>query len=200
MRSFKYVGGVSDKYWKISTPLKIDDNQYAIVRKWGRTGSKGQTQSRVFAYHSSAITFRDSKIAEKLREGYVENTRASVLGTTCPHCGWTITTLGHSCPETMMMLGCRGCGKGLTPESEVVFRANANGYLHIDCAKVFDSKATRQSICSHVSLRKVRGSTWKCDSCNHEIDFAGPSPSAPVVPEVTVRRFMDLTAFQTKEE
>lgn len=70
MRRYEYVGGSSRKFWEIED---VDEQGKSwIVRvRFGRLGTSGQTNTKVFSYESGAIRYRNAKIAEKMAKGYV---------------------------------------------------------------------------------------------------------------------------------
>lgn len=66
MRRFEFVQGSSAKFWEAS----VDGNTF--VTTYGRLGAAGQRKEKEFASAAVAQKELDKKVAEKLREGYVE--------------------------------------------------------------------------------------------------------------------------------
>lgn len=54
------------KYWS----AVIDDKTHKTTIKWGRLGTKGQSQTKTFASNYAASIFVHDKIREKRRKGY----------------------------------------------------------------------------------------------------------------------------------
>ena len=65
-RRFHFVGDGSDKFWEIET---VGND---VTVRYGRTGSKGQTNTKTFADESAAKKHADKLIAEKTAKGYAE--------------------------------------------------------------------------------------------------------------------------------
>ena len=65
-RRFEFVGGGSNKFWEIS--LEGD----AVTVRFGRIGSAGQSQKKVFADDAKAAAAARSLIREKTGKGYQE--------------------------------------------------------------------------------------------------------------------------------
>ena len=65
-RHFHFVGGGSDKFWEIEI-VGTD-----VIVRYGRTGSKGQTNTKSFADDAAAKKHADKLIAEKTEKGYKE--------------------------------------------------------------------------------------------------------------------------------
>ncbi|SET33504.1 WGR domain-containing protein [Stigmatella erecta] len=68
MRRFEFVEGSSSKFW--SPELK--DSTFIVT--YGRIGTAGQRKEKVFPDAQSASREYERKVAEKLREGYLEVT------------------------------------------------------------------------------------------------------------------------------
>jgi DNA ligase-1 len=65
-RYFEFVGGTSQKFWEISV-----DGCEATVR-YGRIGSAGQSKTKSFPDPAAAARHAENLIAEKTRDGYLE--------------------------------------------------------------------------------------------------------------------------------
>jgi predicted DNA-binding WGR domain protein len=66
MRRFEFVGGTSAKFWTCA----VDGEVFTIV--YGRLGTDGQRKEKTFDTAAEAQKEHDKKVAEKLKEGYVE--------------------------------------------------------------------------------------------------------------------------------
>jgi predicted DNA-binding WGR domain protein len=66
MRRFEFIEGSSSKFWE------ADVSASSFVVTYGRVGSAGQRKEKAFASADLAQREMDRKVAEKLREGYVE--------------------------------------------------------------------------------------------------------------------------------
>jgi uncharacterized protein (TIGR02996 family) len=71
MRTFTFKEGNSDKFWNI----ELHGNAFTVT--YGRSGSKGQTQTKTFADAVRAKAAHDKLVNEKLGKGYVETTAAA---------------------------------------------------------------------------------------------------------------------------
>jgi predicted DNA-binding WGR domain protein len=65
-RRFTYVEGRSDKFWEI-----VVDGAEVSVR-FGRNGTSGQSERKVFPAAGEAARHAECKIQEKLHKGYRE--------------------------------------------------------------------------------------------------------------------------------
>jgi predicted DNA-binding WGR domain protein len=70
-RYFEFVGGNSAKFWAVS----VEGN--AVTIHFGRIGTKGQAQTKLFADAQAAAHTARRLIAEKTGKGYQENPRPS---------------------------------------------------------------------------------------------------------------------------
>jgi predicted DNA-binding WGR domain protein len=67
LRHFEFVEGTSSKFWEVWV------KGAQMMTKYGRIGSQGQgTTIKDFPDEGAARKAADKKIAEKLREGYIE--------------------------------------------------------------------------------------------------------------------------------
>lgn len=66
MQRFEFVGGGSSKFWEIS------QSGSQVTVRFGRIGSKGQTQTKAFDSWDDAAEHLRKMVAEKQREGYAE--------------------------------------------------------------------------------------------------------------------------------
>lgn len=66
MRRFEFVEGTSSKFWEAD----VEGSSFVVV--YGRIGAAGQRKEKAFATPDLAVREYDKKVAEKLREGYVE--------------------------------------------------------------------------------------------------------------------------------
>jgi uncharacterized protein (TIGR02996 family) len=71
MRTFTFTDGKSNKFWSIDLQGK------GFTVQFGKVGTAGQTQAKEFADEAAAKKEHDKLVAEKLRKGYVETTRAA---------------------------------------------------------------------------------------------------------------------------
>jgi uncharacterized protein (TIGR02996 family) len=71
MRTFEYTDDTSNKFWHI----EVVGTYYQV--RFGKIGSKGQTQRKTFATHEAAQAEADKLIKEKLKKGYAETTAAA---------------------------------------------------------------------------------------------------------------------------
>jgi predicted DNA-binding WGR domain protein len=65
-RYFEFVGGTSHKFWE------IDQAGNTVIVRFGRIGTSGQTQQKIFANEATAATTAQRLVREKLGKGYVE--------------------------------------------------------------------------------------------------------------------------------
>ena len=65
-RYLEFVGGASRKFWE------IDRMGNTLTVRFGRIGTSGQTQQKIFADEATAITAAQRLLREKLGKGYVE--------------------------------------------------------------------------------------------------------------------------------
>ncbi|WP_156753957.1 WGR domain-containing protein, partial [Actinokineospora pegani] len=65
-RRLEYVGGGSEKFWEGAL------TGTTVTARWGRLGSAGQTNDKVFATVEAAQAHLDKLVAEKVRKGYSE--------------------------------------------------------------------------------------------------------------------------------
>ena len=70
-RYFEFIGGSSRKFWEVT----VEDRQLFV--RFGRIGSKGQTQLKEFDTVAAAEHEAKKLIAEKTRKGYVERSNPS---------------------------------------------------------------------------------------------------------------------------
>jgi uncharacterized protein (TIGR02996 family) len=68
MRTFRLQDGKSDKFWYI----ELKGTSFTVT--FGRTGTKGQTQTKTFADAARAQKEHDKLVKEKLAKGYEETT------------------------------------------------------------------------------------------------------------------------------
>lgn len=79
MRRFEYVEGTSSKFWS----AEVDGETFVVV--YGRIGTPGTRKEKAFSSVDEAQRECDKKVAEKLREGYVElGAQASAAPTAAP--------------------------------------------------------------------------------------------------------------------
>ncbi|WP_437289844.1 WGR domain-containing protein [Sorangium sp. So ce406] len=71
MRRFEFVQGTSAKFWMAD----VDDRTFIVV--YGRLGTAGQRKEKAFPTADAASRELEKKVAEKLREGYLEVAAAS---------------------------------------------------------------------------------------------------------------------------
>lgn len=64
-RGYVFVGGGSDKFWRIRRAGTL------VETWWGRRGASGQKLIHRFSSEGSAVLHRDEKETEKVRKGYV---------------------------------------------------------------------------------------------------------------------------------
>lgn len=91
----------SNKFWA----AYLNDTTYTVYVRWGRIGTKGQSQTKKFDRLYTAASFISSKYDEKIREGYTGlynnkpitqvvldrlNLEASIIGTknVCKQLSW----------------------------------------------------------------------------------------------------------------
>ena len=65
-RRFVFIGAGSDKFWEVAV------NGSAVVVRFGRNGTIGQSETKTFDNADAAATHAEKKIAEKVKKGYVE--------------------------------------------------------------------------------------------------------------------------------
>jgi DNA ligase-1 len=65
-RHFEFVEGTSSKFWEVWVM------GCRMTAKYGRIGSQGATTIKDFPTEEAANKAAEKKVAEKLREGYVE--------------------------------------------------------------------------------------------------------------------------------
>ena len=65
-RYFEFISDNSSKFWAVNLA------QCAITVRYGRIGTKGQTQTKLFADQATAARTTHRLIREKLRKGYIE--------------------------------------------------------------------------------------------------------------------------------
>ena len=66
MRRFEFSDGKSDKFWEIA----VDGNTYTV--RYGRRGTDGQSNTKVYPTPEKAQAEADKAIASKTKKGYVE--------------------------------------------------------------------------------------------------------------------------------
>src|SRR5437763_2586368 len=71
MRTFQYSDARSNKFWTI----ELHGKSFTVT--YGRSGSKGRTQTRTFAGEEQARREHDKLVREKLAKGYRETTAAA---------------------------------------------------------------------------------------------------------------------------
>lgn len=71
MRTFVFTDEKSHKFWHI----ELEGKTFTVT--FGRVGTNGQTQSKMFADAATARKEHDKLVAEKLKKGYVETTEAA---------------------------------------------------------------------------------------------------------------------------
>jgi len=62
-----HQGEEHNKFWA----AQLDTNTFNVLIRWGRMGTKGQSQEKKFRSQHEAAGFIDSKLNEKRRKGYV---------------------------------------------------------------------------------------------------------------------------------
>lgn len=70
-RRFEFVEGTSKKFWEV----RIDGT--ALVVRFGRIGTEGQTQKKAFTHVADAVAEAEKLIEQKTRKGYSEVTGGS---------------------------------------------------------------------------------------------------------------------------
>jgi predicted DNA-binding WGR domain protein len=65
-RRFTFVEGRSDKFWE----MELAGAEVTV--RFGRNGTAGQSEHKVFADHEEAAKHAGKKCQEKLKKGYVE--------------------------------------------------------------------------------------------------------------------------------
>ena len=65
-RRFEFIGGTSAKFWEIEV------NSTSVVVRYGRLGTSGQQQDKVFPDSAAASKHAEKLIAEKIGKGYSE--------------------------------------------------------------------------------------------------------------------------------
>jgi len=65
-RRFEYESGASHKFWEIEV-IGI-----TYTARWGKIGTRGQTQKKIFRSGPAAVREASKKMTEKLAKGYVE--------------------------------------------------------------------------------------------------------------------------------
>ncbi len=65
-RQFEFVSGSSRKFWEISV------SSSSLSVRFGRIGTSGQSQTKIFADEAKAKREADRLVAEKVKKGYVE--------------------------------------------------------------------------------------------------------------------------------
>lgn len=73
MQRYEYVGGTSRKFWEVEDVDEQGKNWIVRVR-YGRIGKGAQTHTKIFSYETGALRYRQEKILEKTRKGYVLKT------------------------------------------------------------------------------------------------------------------------------
>ena len=65
-REFHFSEGISNKFWSIEL------QELSFIVHYGKIGTQGQSQEKVFATAELAVKEHDKLIAEKTKKGYVE--------------------------------------------------------------------------------------------------------------------------------
>jgi predicted DNA-binding WGR domain protein len=65
-RRFEFVSGGSDKFWEVTV------NGKEVVVRFGRNGTHGQSEVKIFGDAASASKHAERRIAEKINKGYME--------------------------------------------------------------------------------------------------------------------------------
>lgn len=76
MREFVFKDGSSDKFWRI----ELAGDSFEVT--FGKTGTKGQTQTKSFGSAAEAKKAHDALIAEKTKKGYTETGSAGAPAAT----------------------------------------------------------------------------------------------------------------------
>ncbi|OAI48009.1 hypothetical protein AYO44_08105 [Planctomycetaceae bacterium SCGC AG-212-F19] len=71
MRTFEFTDEKSNKFWNI----ELQGTKFTVI--FGRIGTAGQMQTKMFADEAKAQAAHDKLVAEKLGKGYVETTRGA---------------------------------------------------------------------------------------------------------------------------
>ena len=66
VRHFEFISGSSQKFWEIGLEGK------SVTVRFGRIGTRGQSQTKSYTDESKARREADKLIQEKLRKGYAE--------------------------------------------------------------------------------------------------------------------------------
>jgi predicted DNA-binding WGR domain protein len=69
-KRFEFIGGNSAKFWEVSQ-AGCD-----VTVRYGRLGTDGQQQSRLFPTSVAAMRHADKLVGQKLAKGYVEKKAA----------------------------------------------------------------------------------------------------------------------------
>lgn len=67
-RRFKFVEGMSSKFWEVTV------NGSEVLVRFGRIGTNGQSQMKKFAEPADAVKHAEKLIREKIAKGYCEIT------------------------------------------------------------------------------------------------------------------------------
>lgn len=73
-----HQGEGHNKFWA----AQLDTNTFKVSVRWGRIGTKGQSQEKTFGSQYQAAGFIDSKLGEKRRKGYVETFNGQPIDST----------------------------------------------------------------------------------------------------------------------
>jgi DNA ligase-1 len=65
-RYFEFIQGNSSKFWEVS------QSGNAMITRWGRIGSAGQSKTKTFADESTSVNAMTEIIRDKTAEGYIE--------------------------------------------------------------------------------------------------------------------------------
>jgi predicted DNA-binding WGR domain protein len=86
LRYFEQVNAQANvfKFWACRINGRTG-GPWLVVVHWGRIGSKGQTQTKSFAYEYAAQRFVEDKVSEKRSHGYVREDESWVRTS---HLGW----------------------------------------------------------------------------------------------------------------
>ena len=67
---YEFIGGSSKKFWEIFPVDEFAKGEYVVRVKYGRIGTAGQENVKIFSYESGAERYYDEKIREKVKKGY----------------------------------------------------------------------------------------------------------------------------------
>jgi predicted DNA-binding WGR domain protein len=105
MLRYEFIGGSSRKFWEIF-PVNLSGYDYIVRVRYGRIGTNGQENIKVFERESAAKRYYDEKIEEKCRKGYKKKTSTPTPAPLTTGLTWPVFPLGVLAPKPKAQPAC----------------------------------------------------------------------------------------------